>query len=140
MSPSVVGIFGSFNNPSGIIITAPFGGNAALVHDGNNSTYLTTNTSTGSAFVVMLADHLVSRSFTQLGFINISFSGGTTSTFVIETSPDNSTWTQYGAAGTVTPTNSNFANNVTVTCRYVRLRASGFGVNGACSVGEYIFT
>jgi hypothetical protein len=108
-------------------ITAPFGGTAenARVSD---SVYLTSNTSTGSAFTLVQEDFGSVKQLSRYLIGGVSFTGGS-STFELQYSTNGSSWTT-AASLSITSSGQNFSANINVNARYVRLQATAFGVNG----------
>ena len=117
-------------------ISAPFGGVAtnALVADG---VYCTSNTSTGSVFTFILNDFGSATQVTRYTIVNLSFTGGV-STFSVQGSPDNSTWTTFATLA-VTASNQSFSGSLNGNFRYWRLAPTAFGTNGQAAVDQCVF-
>ena len=117
-------------------ISAPFGGVAtnALVADG---VYCTSNTSVGSTFTFILNDFGSATQVTRYTIVNLSFTGGA-STFSVQGSPDNSTWTTF-ATLSVTASNQSFSGPLNGNFRYWRLAPTSFGTNGQAAVDQCVF-
>jgi hypothetical protein len=117
-------------------ISAPFGGVAtnALVADG---VYCTSNTSVGSSFTFILNDFGSATQVTRYTIVNLSFTGGA-STFSVQGSPDNSTWTTF-ATLSVTASNQSFSGSLNGNFRYWRLAPTSFGTNGQAAVDQCVF-
>ena len=116
-------------------ISAPFGGVAtnALVADG---VYCISNNSTGSSFVFLLNDFTGPTQETRFAITNLYFTGGS-STFLVQTSYDNVSWTTQ-ATLSVTGSAQNFSGSLNTNVRYVRLYASAFGTNGQAYVDAFL--
>ena len=116
-------------------ISAPFGGVStnALVVDG---VYCTSNVSQGSSFSFLLNTFAASTQVTRYSITNLSFSGGT-STFAIQSSPDNSTWTTLATLA-VTASNQSFSGSLNGNGMYFRLAPVAFGTNGTASVDAFL--
>ena len=116
-------------------ISAPFGGVStnALVVDG---VYCTSNVSQGSSFPFLLNTFAASTQVTRYSITNLSFSGGT-STFAIQSSPDNSNWTTLATLA-VTASNQSFSGSLNGNGMYFRLAPVAFGANGTASVDAFL--
>ena len=116
-------------------ISAPYGGTAtnALAADG---VYCTSNVSAGSTFTFLLNTFATATQVTRYSITNLSFTGGA-STFSIQSSPDNSTWTTL-ATLSVTASNQNFSGSLNGYARYFRIAPTSFGTNGSASVDAFL--
>jgi hypothetical protein len=116
-------------------ITAPYGGTAtnALAADG---VYCTSNVSAGSSFTFLLNTFASDTQVTRYSITNLSFTGGS-STFSIQSSPDNSTWTTLATLA-VTASNQNFSGSINGYARYFRIAPTAFGTNGSASVDAFL--
>ena len=134
------GFYLPFKNPTianetdSAIITAPFGGIAAngKEPDGN---FVTSNTTTGSAFTLLHYDLGSAKNIQEYVIKGLSFTGGT-STFQVQYSTDNSSWIA-ATSLSVTSSSQDFAAGWNVTARYWRIRATAFGTNGTASVDSF---
>jgi hypothetical protein len=116
-------------------LTAPFGGNAENART-NDASYLTSNTSTGSAFTLLQEDFGSVQQLSRYEIYGLYFTGGT-STWQLEYSSNGSSWAA-AATLSVTASGQNFSNYINVNARYVRLRATAFGVNGTGNINALI--
>lgn len=116
---------------SGATATAPQGGTAAHVKDGDETTLVTTtnNLSTTNPFVVAELDLGTAQAITAVDVINFSVSSGTlTDQFFVQYSNDNSTWANYGTPIDIDTTlRSRRRRNETgpITARYWRFARIG---------------
>ena len=116
-------------------ISAPFGGTAENART-NDTSYLISNTSTGSGFTLFQQDFGSVQQLSRYEIYGLYFTGGT-STFQIQYSNNASSWTN-GATLSVTATGQNFSGNFNFNARYVRLQATAFGVNGTGNINALI--
>ena len=116
--------------------TAPFGGTAnnAKVAD---SVYLTTNTTTGSAIDIVKYDFGARTQVTRFTLGAAYFTGGTTCTWQLQGSNDDST---YDVIATISVTNvsTNYSGNINANYRYYKLRATAFGTNGQAALDSLL--
>ena len=120
---------------SAATLTAPFGGTAnnAKVAD---SVYVTSNTTTGTAFTLVQQDLAVQTQVTRYSITKLWFTGGS-STWVVRGSNDASTWTNL-ATLSVTGTSADYSGSINANYRYYDLRATSFGTNGQGNVDAFI--
>lgn len=128
---------------SGATATAPQGGTAGNVKDGNEATLVTTanNLSTTNPFVVAEIDLGTAKAITAVDVINFSVSSGSlTDQFFVQYSNDNSTWNSYGSAIDIDTTlRSRRRRNETgpITARYWRfVRIGSTSLAATVSVAE----
>lgn len=114
--------------------TAPFGGtaNSAKVAD---STYVISNTSTGSGFTLIQYDMGSQVFMSGYEIKKLRFTGGT-STFKVQTSTDGSTYTDLSPLS-VTSVDQDFYGPIGRTARYVRIQSTTFGTNGQAYVDYF---
>jgi len=129
---------------SAATVTAPNGGVAANVKDGDVSTRLsTTNTlSTTTPFVIAHVDFGTAKSVSGVDILDYFLSAGSLDDEIrVQSSPDNATWSDYSPPfnwGTAPRTRRRRAG--TVSARYWRLvRIGGTSVPATASVSEIRF-
>lgn len=128
---------------SGATLTAPNGGTAGNVRDGSFSTALVTNSITGSTFVGLTVDLGSAVEISAVDIYGLQCAANSlASCFQVQTSPDNSTWSDFGTRFPLSTKTRNFRAALpprqTVTVRYLRLAVIGGGSAslGALSVYE----
>jgi len=108
--------------------TMPNGGNAAFLNDDNDATFGTTtaNVSTTDPYVVAVYDFTaaIDIEYVDLRAIELTVSG-TSDEFVIQTSPDNTTWTTAVAVPLLGTELQDFRLRVSTVARYLRLARVG---------------
>lgn len=114
--------------------TAYFGGTPSFVIDGNSSTVMTSGGGLNASSIVHV-DYGQSVPITQVTALNLSFSG-TSGQCRFETSPDGTTWTQYGSNFSVSSSGSTYTQSASVTARYIRLTLFTSVGTGAVTIGE----
>ena len=108
--------------------TAPFGGVAANATT-DNGVYFASNTSTGSSFFALRYDFGTQTQVTRAILSAAYFTGGTSATWAIWGSNDDSNYTTLASFG-VTNSGTNYNLNINGNFRYYYLRATNFGTNG----------
>lgn len=108
------------------VLTAPQGGTAANVTDGNPATYLetTNNLSNTNPFVVLKVDFTAPVSVDAFDVINYKLSAGVLDNELrIQSSNDDATWADFGTAfnADVTDRSRRARAGLTVTARYWRI-------------------
>ena len=113
------------------LVTAPFGGNAeyARLEDGLS---VISNTSTGSGFTLVQYD-LGSAKEVKYYIIEDLYFTGNVSTFQLQYSNDNSSWTS-AASLAITNNAQDFGAALSITARYWRIQATAFGANGSARI------
>lgn len=120
--------------------TAPNGGTAGNVVDGDTATVLTTTTPVGTVnpYVVCHLDFGSSQSVGLVYISSIKLSTGTSSEFYLQGSTNNVDWVNLGGAITLTGTAKDESRHVFDSYRYIRLARIGSTDLGAAvvEVGE----
>lgn len=128
---------------SGATITAPQGGTAANVKDGNETTFLTTvnNLAATNPFVVAHIDFGAAQAVGVVELVNIYLSSGSLAgEFYIQYSADNASWSNYGSAFDLDTDQRTRSRSATVTARYWRIaRIGSTSLAATVSIGEIVF-
>lgn len=124
---------------SGVTATAPNGGTAGNIKDGNDATEVTTSAvGTTNPFVVAHLDLGAATAVTFVDAVNLRLSTGTLSgQFFLQYSTDNSAWSNFGAAINVDAskrTARRFSTAGNVSARYWRLARIGATDLGSATV------
>jgi len=118
-------------------VTAGFGGTAEnVLYD--DTAYLVSNTSTGSAFDLVEYDFGESINMIDYNIQDLRFTGGT-STFRIYTSDVGGSMSNYTERVSLSVSSSyqNYTGNLGVTARYIKIRATNFGTNGQGQINYF---
>jgi hypothetical protein len=118
-------------------ITAPFGGDAYKAQR-SDSSYVTSNTTTGSSFTFLQYEFDSSITITSWAITSLWFTNATTQSFQVSFSTDNVTWTNASTLTTSTTATNYNSGAINITARYIRLRATAFNLNGAASIDSFI--
>ena len=132
------GFYLPFNNPTlsaditaSATATAPSGGTANNAK-ASDATYLLTNTSTGVAFDIVKYDFGTPVQITKY-FLGAAYFTGGSATWQLQTSNDDVNYTVAASIG-VSASGANYSGTINVNARYVKLRATSFGVNGQAAL------
>ena len=118
-------------------VTAGFGGTAEnVLYD--DTSYLISNTTTGSSFDLVEYDFGESINMIDYNIQDLKFTGGT-STFRIYTSDVGGSLSNYTERASLSVSSSfqNYTGNLGVTARYVKIRATNFGTNGQAHLNYF---